>query len=100
MHQLGNFAFTYFYKEMLGMKKIKTTFSFFVPLLFLSVLLAWPLSSEISLEASTLSMINGEHTSVDLEKGTFGNLHESARVVVLLAGTGIIGLACINRNKK
>jgi len=82
------------------MKKIRTTISFFAPLLFLSVLLAFPLSSEIRLEASTMPMIAKEHTSVDPDKGTFGNLPESAQVVVFLAGTGIIGLVSINRNKK
>jgi len=82
------------------MKKIKTTISFFAPFLFLSVLLAWPLSNEIRLEASTMPTIAMEHTNVDFEKGTFGNLPESAQIGIFLAGTGIIGLVSINRNKK
>jgi hypothetical protein len=107
MHQAANLAFACFCKEMLGMKKIRTTFSFLAPLLFLSVLLAWPLSSETSLEASTTPMIAAEHVGAGRlnqapsnGKNTFGSLPESVMVVILLAGTGIIGLVCINRDNK
>jgi hypothetical protein len=89
------------------MEKIKTIIFFLTPILFLSALLAWPLSSDSRFELSTTPMITTAQTDVDRsdqapssDTGTFGNLPKSARVFLLLAGTGIVGLVRINRNKK